>query len=83
LWVRDTGIGIAPEHRARVFEPFTQIDSGLSRNFDGVGLGLSIALHLARAHGGELEIDGAPRRGTTVRFTLPRWRVSKTQRMVA
>jgi PAS domain S-box-containing protein len=83
LWVRDTGIGIPPEHRARVFEPFTQIDSSLSRNFDGVGLGLSIARHLARAHGGELEIDGAPRRGTTVRFTLPRWRVSKTQRMVA
>jgi PAS domain S-box-containing protein len=83
LWVRDTGIGIPPEHRARVFEPFTQIDSSLSRNFDGVGLGLSIARHLARAHGGELEIDGAPRRGTTVRLTLPRWRVSKTQRMVA
>jgi len=83
LWVRDTGIGIPEEHRARVFEPFTQIDSGLSRNFDGVGLGLSIAQHLARAHGGELEIDGAPGRGTVVRLKFPRWRVSTTQRMVA
>ncbi|HSM20301.1 MAG TPA: ATP-binding protein [Hyphomicrobiales bacterium] len=83
LWVRDTGIGIAAEHCERVFEPFTQVDSGLARNFEGVGLGLSIALHLARAHGGELDIDSIPGRGTTVRFTLPRWRVSKTARMVA
>lgn len=83
MWVRDTGIGIPPEFRDRVFEPFTQIDGSLSRNFEGVGLGLSIALHLARAHGGELVITDAPERGTIVHFTLPSWRVVKTERLVA
>lgn len=77
LWVRDSGIGIAPEDRERVFQPFTQIDETLSRSAEGVGLGLAIAVHLARAHGGDLTLDSMLGKGTTVYFTLPRWRVVK------
>lgn len=77
LWVRDDGIGIAPEDRERVFQPFTQIDETLSRSAEGVGLGLAIAVHLARAHGGDMTLDSMLGKGTTVRFTLPSWRVVK------
>ncbi|MCB1437839.1 MAG: hypothetical protein KDJ46_11770 [Rhodobiaceae bacterium] len=83
LWVRDTGIGIAEENIQKIFEPFTQIEGELNRSFDGVGLGLSIALHLARAHGGELTLDSKLGEGTTVRFTLPSWRMSSVRRLVA
>lgn len=83
LWVRDTGIGIAQENIDKIFEPFTQIEDALNRNFEGVGLGLSIALHLARAHGGELTLDSELGEGTTVRFTVPSWRMDSVHRRVA
>ena len=69
--VRDTGIGIAPEHVARALSPFGQVDSRLSRRYEGTGLGLPLARALAELHGGTLTLDSAPGRGTTVRVTLP------------
>jgi signal transduction histidine kinase len=83
LWVRDTGIGIAPENVEKIFEPFTQIEGALNRSFEGVGLGLSIAMHLARAHGGDLTVESELGKGTTVRFTVPSWRMTSVRRRVA
>ena len=66
--VADTGIGIPPEKLGVIFEPFVQIDSGLTRTVGGTGLGLTISRALARAMGGDLTAasDGA----TGARFTL-------------
>jgi len=75
LEVRDTGIGIAPEHVARALSPFGQVDSRLSRRYEGTGLGLPLARALAELHGGTLTLDSTPGRGTTVRVTLPPERV--------
>lgn len=69
--VRDTGVGMRPEDIPRALEPFQQIDGGLNRSFPGTGLGLPIAKGLVEAHGGLLEIESAPGRGTTVTIVLP------------
>ena len=69
--VRDTGIGIAPEHRETVFQAFSQLDSGLDRSFEGTGLGLPIARALMALHGGSLELESTPGVGTTFTMVLP------------
>lgn len=71
--VRDTGIGIAPEHQQRLFEPFTQADASVTRRFGGSGLGLSICSSLAQAMGGEIDLCSALGEGSTftLRLTLP------------
>jgi signal transduction histidine kinase len=66
--VEDTGVGIPPEQRDRIFEPFVQVDSGYTRRHGGAGLGLAISLRLARSMGGELTVESEPGRGS--RFTL-------------
>lgn len=66
--VRDTGIGIAPEDMDRLFQPFTQLDQGLTRRHGGTGLGLHIAHRLAVMLGGGLEVSSAPGEGSV--FTL-------------
>jgi PAS domain S-box-containing protein len=69
--VQDTGIGIAPEDMARALAPFGQVDSRLSRRYEGTGLGLPLARALAELHGGRLELESAPGRGTIARLVLP------------
>jgi two-component system phosphate regulon sensor histidine kinase PhoR len=69
--VRDTGIGIPSTDLPRITERFYRVDRTRSREIGGTGLGLAIVKHLVQAHGGELRIESALGRGTTVSFTLP------------
>ncbi|UPY37408.1 PAS-domain containing protein [Sediminicoccus sp. KRV36] len=69
--VQDTGIGIEAKDMERVFEPFTQLDSALSRRFPGSGLGLHLCRTLAQAQGGTLGLDSTPGIGTIARITFP------------
>lgn len=71
IFVRDTGIGIPPAEIERVFEPFFQVERGMTRKYSGVGLGLSIARDLARAMSGDVRIESTPGEGTTVALLLP------------
>ena len=74
--IRDGGIGIKSEDLGRIFEPFVQVDDGISRRFAGIGLGLSIARKIARLHGGDVTLGSQIGVGTTARFELPSSRVS-------
>jgi signal transduction histidine kinase len=69
--VADTGRGISPDQLERVFEPFVQIDTKLTRASEGTGLGLAISRELARGMGGELTVESEPGVGSTFTLTLP------------
>ena len=69
--VEDTGIGIAPEHLARIFEPFTQVDDTHTREAGGTGLGLAISRRFARLMGGELSGRSRPGHGSVFTLWLP------------
>lgn len=69
--VRDTGMGIAPEHLRRVFEPFWQADSTLTREHGGYGLGLAITQQLAQLLGGHVEVASTLGEGSTFTASLP------------
>jgi PAS domain S-box-containing protein len=75
LAVKDTGIGIAKAHIAKVLEPFWQVDSGLNRRQDGTGLGLPLTKHLIEAHGGSLHLSSEPGAGTIATVSLPAARI--------
>jgi len=72
LSVRDTGIGIPPEHQARVFERFYRVDKSHSKEVGGTGLGLSIVKHAARLHSARVEMESAPGKGTTITLRFPK-----------
>ncbi len=68
--VRDTGIGIAPEHVSHIFDGFSQAEASTTRRFGGSGLGLSICKRLVELMGGSLQIDSQPDHGSTFYFTV-------------
>ena len=69
--IADSGIGISPDDLPRIVEPFEQADSSLARNYEGLGLGIPLARAFVRLHGGDIAIESALGRGTTVRISLP------------
>ncbi|MDH4391144.1 MAG: phosphate regulon sensor histidine kinase PhoR [Aquabacterium sp.] len=73
--VRDTGIGIAREHLPRLTERFYRVDGSRSRDTGGTGLGLSIVKHVMQRHGGSLEVDSEPGKGSRFRLLLPAGRI--------
>lgn len=68
--VQDSGIGIKPEQREKIFDAFSQADSGTSRKYGGTGLGLTISKKLVQLMGGDLNIESEGREGSTFFFTL-------------
>src|SRR5205823_13606421 len=75
--VDDTGIGMRADDIAVALEPFRQVDSSLSRRYEGTGLGLPLAKSLTELHGGQLDIISEPGRGTSARIYLPAERVCR------
>lgn len=69
--VEDTGIGIDPKLHSRIFERFYRVDKARSRELGGTGLGLAIVKHLVLAHGGTIEVESLPGRGSTFRVRIP------------
>ena len=69
--VSDTGIGMTPAQMVHLFEPFQQVDTSPSRQFDGTGLGLTISRRLARMLGGDITVESEAGRGSRFRLVLP------------
>jgi two-component system phosphate regulon sensor histidine kinase PhoR len=83
LSVIDTGPGIAREHLPRLTERFYRVDGSRSRDTGGTGLGLSIVKHVVQRHGGELDIQSEPGKGSCFRLLLPAARVRQQPAAVA
>jgi signal transduction histidine kinase/DNA-binding response OmpR family regulator len=68
--VTDTGIGIAPDQQAALFQPFVQGDATIARQYGGSGLGLAISRHFAKALDGDISLESMPGRGSTFTLTV-------------
>jgi len=71
LQVRDTGLGIAPQHHETIFEVFRQVEDTARQNSGGIGIGLALARKLARLMNGDLTVESTLGTGTTFTLTLP------------
>jgi signal transduction histidine kinase len=73
VWVsvRDTGIGIPPREQERIFDRFYQVEPSLTRHFEGIGLGLSIAKGMVELHGGRIWVESVEGMGSSFTFALP------------
>ena len=69
FYVKDNGIGIAPEHFEKIFEPFTQVDSTSTRRYDGTGIGLALSKRLVEGMGGTIRVESEIGKGSTFFFT--------------
>ncbi|OUC12961.1 MAG: hypothetical protein B0A82_19630 [Alkalinema sp. CACIAM 70d] len=69
--ITDTGIGIAPEHQCKLFQPFIQIDSALNRQYSGTGLGLALVKQIVELHGGEVRLTSEVGIGSCFTIELP------------
>jgi signal transduction histidine kinase len=69
--IEDSGIGIAKEELPKIFEKFYQVDSSLTGQIRGFGLGLYYAKEFVRLHNGSISVDSEPGKGTRVTITLP------------
>jgi PAS domain S-box-containing protein len=69
--VRDTGIGIAPDARDRIFREFEQADERIARNYGGTGLGLSISDRIVKRMGGRITLESEPGKGSTFEASIP------------
>ena len=69
--VSDTGIGISPEDRERIFERFYRVDKSHSKSSGGTGLGLSIVKHAVLYHGGKVTVESEPLKGSCFKVVLP------------
>jgi signal transduction histidine kinase len=69
--IADTGVGIAPEEREKIFEPFYRAENPLEVEAAGVGVGLTISRSLVQAHGGQMWVESEPGQGSVFYFTLP------------
>ena len=78
LTVWDKGIGIAPENLERLFQPFVQLESSLSRQYEGTGLGLSLVQRMADLQGGSVQVESIPGEGSRFTILLP-WAPDITQ----
>lgn len=71
FYVKDTGIGIAPQFHAKIFDRFRQVETSLTRKFGGNGLGLAITKNLVELMGGTIRLESEPETGSTFFFTVP------------
>ena len=81
--VEDTGIGMSPDQIPIALAPFGQVGNSLTRQHDGVGLGLPLTKRLVELHGGTIEIDSEPGKGTIASVHLPEERLCRTEHALA
>jgi PAS domain S-box-containing protein len=70
--VRDNGIGVESAYQERIFQKFYQVDSSMTRQFEGTGIGLSIAQNVVAAHGGRIELESTYKEGSTFTVHFPK-----------
>ncbi|WP_445475938.1 sensor histidine kinase [Methanococcoides methylutens] len=71
VFVQDTGLGISPGDQEKLFDPFSQVDSSLSKEYGGTGLGLALTKYFVEMHGGEIWVNSEVGKGSTFGFSIP------------
>ena len=71
IWIKDAGSGIAPEHLKHIFDRFYRVDMSLTREVNGLGLGLSICQRIVELHGGTIWVERQKGKGSTFHVLFP------------